>query len=124
MTWVDELQEQLYSSVEPEIVCSEIKNNISEFQKGFKKATPATKRRLIHKVFRKLELTAKGIKVYLSMPSLESRSTNSNLANSNGRINGFEAENSLKSKIKASEDFLSQAFENLLIGGIGWGGRT
>ena len=121
---IELLKEQLYSSVEPDVVCNEIKNNISDFQRGFKKAPLATKRRLIHKIFRKLELTAQGIKVYLSMPTLETTSSNLKSQNSNGRINGFEAVISLKSKIKGFENSLSDAFENLLIGEIGWGGRT
>lgn len=68
---VSEIEEQLENKKDTNLIHNEIRMNIEDYQKGFKKAPAALKRRFVHKVIEKLVLTPNGLETYFKIPSLD-----------------------------------------------------
>ncbi|GIL16307.1 MAG: hypothetical protein BroJett040_00580 [Oligoflexia bacterium] len=119
-----ELEEIEFSQKSEKEICEEIKRNILDFKKGFKRAPPSLKRRLVHKVLGELVLTDKGLEVYYRFHKDRSEEIQQLSEESNNRIIEFRAKKIPSSNLSKAEESLIPSFANLRIGGSGWGSRT
>ena len=79
---------------------------MKDFKKGFKKAPPNLRRRLVHKVIERLELTSKGLKTYFRVPSVNDKKSSIEFENTNVEPTSFDVKNDLKSTLIRSEDLV------------------
>ena len=119
-----ELEEMGFKQKDSVEICNDIENNVIEFKKGFKKAPPSMRRRLVHKVLGKLVYTGKGFETYFKFDEQRSEKVQQPFEKPNDKIIPFQAKKIPSSNLSEAGESLSLSFGKLLIGGIGWGRRT
>ena len=102
-----------------------IETKMMDFKKGFWKATPASRRRMLRRLMQKLVLTGNGLEVFFKIEEGAVRTGDQPFeAHEGGKVLKFEKKNQSKPLLSGAESDLSLLSENLLIDGLGWGRRT
>lgn len=92
-----------------------IQESVEEVRRGFKKAPAPLKRRLLRKLLRELILTSSGLEVHFNV---------GDSVQLNANVFDLDARRAKKTSPVGRNSDLSLSFDNLLIGGNGWGSRT
>lgn len=119
-----ELEEMNFAQKDSTEICNDIENNVIEFKRGFKKAPPSMRRRLVHKVLGKLVYTGKGFETYFKFNEQHGEKVQEPFKKTNDKIIPFRAKKIPSSNLSEAEESLNLSFANLLIGRSGWGRRT
>ena len=106
-------------------VSQSIENKMQSFKKGFSKAAPTTKRRMLRRLLEKLVLTPKGLETYFQIDETQLEvATNPFIHSSGGKVLKFEKKKQPEPDLTGPGSDLNLSSQNLLIDGNGWGGRT
>ncbi|MBV2167918.1 MAG: recombinase family protein [Bdellovibrio sp.] len=136
MAFLENLKLQEENIVEAGEVVKVIEEKVLEFRKGFPKATPVLKRRLVRKVLKKLVLTPKGLETFFCVDENDvEKAAGRHVPGASAKILRFERKKESESQIlgateppalplRAAGSDLIPSFEFLLNDGNGWGGRT
>ncbi len=119
-----ELEEMQFTQKDSSEIRNDIENNVIDFKKGFKKAPPTMRRRLIHKVLGKLIYTAKGIETHFKFSEHRNTDISKPFENTNDKITPFRAKKIANSNLVGTEESLILSFQKLLVDGVGWGTWT
>lgn len=98
-----EVESQIENKIDTNLIHNEIRSNVEDCQKGFKKAPDALKRRFVHKVIEKLVLTPNGLETYFRIPSLENERSSDGNEKTNIPSSTYLSENGFKSNLNGIE---------------------
>jgi site-specific DNA recombinase len=112
---LDKIERTQSAEIEPQEIVGKIQERITEVRKGFSKAPPAMRRRLMRKLIKELVYTSEGLEVHFNVD--ECFDLNSNVVELN-------ADRKRKAAPEGGDPELSLSFRNLPISGNGWGSRT
>jgi site-specific DNA recombinase len=102
-----------------------IEIRVRDFKKGFAKASPATRRRMLKRILEKLILMPKGLEAHFRIDENDGKNGSQPFGPpEGGKVLKFEKRKQLKPVLSGSESDLSLLSGTLLNCGIGWGGRT